>query len=462
MSSVRLFRIHLPVSLLILLGVEALILGGAFAAGAVWPAGEGRLTAPVVPVTTLFVVVSVLAMAAMGLFQIRLRASASDVIARMVVVFLLSGGVVAAVLYVVPEFNIGRGRFVLAGAVASLVVMAVHTGFIALADVDRWKRRVLVLGAGEKARELTKLRRRSDRRTFSVVGYLPSVGEQVRVASEPVLNPDRTLSDLVQSLHIDEVVVAVTDYRQDFPLRELLDCRLSGTPVTDVANFLEREACKIDTAVTTPSWLVFADGYVDSPRRRFEKRAFDLVVGTLLLLAALPVMALTAVAIKIEDGMRAPVLYRQQRTGRNGVVFTVRKFRSMRIDAEADGKARWAQRDDARITRVGRAIRKWRIDELPQLLNVMEGTMSVVGPRPERPEFVEQLTRDIPYYAHRHRTKPGITGWAQLSYPYGASLHDAQEKLQYDLYYVKNQSLLLDLIIVLRTVEVVLFGKGAR
>jgi sugar transferase (PEP-CTERM system associated) len=245
------------------------------------------------------------------------------------------------------------------------------------------------------------------------------------------------------------------------PLAELMDCRLSGIRVCDVQQFIEREASKLDVDLLRPSWLVFSDGFIMSPRRRLSKRAFDLVASLGLLLLFWPVMIAITVAIWVESRYSGPILLRQQRVGLGGAPFELLKFRSMVRDAEPDGPV-WASHNELRVTRVGRVIRKTRLDELPQLINVLKGEMSFVGPRPERPVFVNQLKAKIPYYAERHRVKPGITGWAQLCYPYGASVEDAKEKLQYDLYYLKNHSILLDLIILLQTVEVVVIGRGAR
>jgi sugar transferase (PEP-CTERM system associated) len=263
-------------------------------------------------------------------------------------------------------------------------------------------------------------------------------------------------------LEIDEIVMAMDDRRQQFPLKDLLDCRLAGIEVIELASFLERETGKVYLDILIPSWMIFGAGFRRDVLRRYTEAAFDLAASFALLLIALPVMAITVLAIKIEEGISAPVLYGQPRVGYGGRVFRVLKFRSMRVDAEKDGRARWATANDDRVTRVGRFIRKVRIDELPQLFNVLAGRMSFVGPRPERPEFVKELNEKIPYYDVRHAVKPGITGWAQLCYPYGASEQDATEKLQYDLYYVKNHSLVFDILILLQTVEVILFGKGAR
>ncbi len=239
-----------------------------------------------------------------------------------------------------------------------------------------------------------------------------------------------------------------------------MECRLSGILVSDVQMFIEREACKIDVDLLRPSWLVFSGGFATGTWHSLVKRTFDVLASVLLLAMTWPIMLLTVICIGVSNRFRDPVLYRQRRVGLNGRVFRVLKFRSM--NAADEDEAQWTSRDDPRITRIGAIIRKTRIDELPQLFNVLKGDMSFVGPRPERPVFVAELGKKIPFYDERHRIKPGITGWAQLCYPYGASIEDAKEKLQYDLYYLKNQSILLDLIILLQTVEIVLVGEGAR
>ena len=258
---------------------------------------------------------------------------------------------------------------------------------------------------------------------------------------------------------IGEIVVAVDDQRLGLPVNELLQCKLAGIHITDVLTFVEREAQRIDVSLLKPSWLIFSDGCGNRGVRRWSMRIFDMFAAGLLLALTWPLMMFAVIAIKIEDGLRAPVLYSQERVGLNGKVFKVHKFRSMIENAEKGG-AQWAQKNDMRVTRVGEFIRKYRIDELPQLFNILVGDMAFVGPRPERPVFVDQLTQELPYYGERHRVKPGLTGWAQLNYPYGASVADSLRKLEYDMYYVKNNSLLLDVMILLQTAEVVLFGRG--
>ncbi|MEO1421341.1 MAG: TIGR03013 family XrtA/PEP-CTERM system glycosyltransferase, partial [Pseudomonadota bacterium] len=269
----------------------------------------------------------------------------------------------------------------------------------------------------------------------------------------------RSLIEYCQRHEIDEIVIAQDDRRGKLPIRELLECRRESIDITDVMNFLERETGKLNLNLVSPSWLIFENGFRRQLPRRIAQRVFDVLSSSAVLLLASPIMLVTAILIYLEDGR--PIFYRQERVGKGNIRFNVLKFRSMRTDAEAEGKAVWAKQDDDRVTKVGRVIRKLRIDELPQLINVLAGHMSVVGPRPERPEFVEKLSEQIPYYLERHRIKPGITGWEHLD-THGSSEKDAFEKLQYDLYYVKNRTLVFDFMILLQTAEVVLWQKGAR
>jgi sugar transferase (PEP-CTERM system associated) len=332
--------------------------------------------------------------------------------------------------------------------------------FWRIVEQDAFRRRVLVYGAGKRASRLLELRRRSDQRGFRIVAFMPAPGDTELIKDGRVVEPKFPLLDYVKQEQIDEIIVAMDDRRTGFPLRDLLDCRFQGVRVLDLLTFLERETGKVKVDLVTPSWLIFADGFAGDPRRQFVSRCVDIVVSGVLAVVALPIMALVAMAVAIEDGM--PVLYRQRRVGLMGKEFTLYKFRSMYTNAESDGKARWASAQDSRVTRVGAVIRKLRLDELPQVFNVLRGEMSLVGPRPERPEFVARLAQVIPYYHERHCVKPGITGWAQLCYPYGSSDEDSMEKLQFDLYYVKHRSLTFDLMVLIQTAEVVLWGKGAR
>lgn len=322
-------------------------------------------------------------------------------------------------------------------------------------------RRVIIFGAGAEAAAVGKELEASDPDVW-ISGYYPSPSDNgASIPDHLVLSRSQLLSDTASMMRTDEIIVAVRERRGGvMPLRELLDCKLSGVSVVDLATYFERELGQIRLESLHAGWLIFGDGFRQGVGRTFMKRVFDIFCASILLVMALPVMCLAALLIVIEDGF--PVFYRQERVGRNGRIFNVIKFRSMRKDAESDGKPKWATANDNRITRIGHIIRKLRIDELPQLYTVLVGDMSLVGPRPERPYFVDQLTREIPFYAVRHSVKPGVTGWAQVSYHYGASVDDSLQKLQYDLYYVKNHTLFLDVVVLFETVGVVLTGKGAQ
>jgi sugar transferase (PEP-CTERM system associated) len=323
-------------------------------------------------------------------------------------------------------------------------------------------RRVLVLGTGAEARMVESSLALANARRVQLVGFYPlDKVQDSAVSPKQVITRTGTLEEVVQALDVDEVIVAVRQQRGGvLPLRSLLECRLHGVRITDLPGFFERVHCQIPIDSLKASWLIYGHGFRQGRLRTFVKRVFDLAAASALLILTLPVMALTAIAIVIESGF--PIIYRQERVGVRGDPFNVLKFRSMRQDAEKDGKAKWATQNDPRVTSFGRFLRRTRIDELPQLINVFRGEMSFVGPRPERAVFVEMLTDQIPFYAVRHSVKPGITGWAQVRYSYGANVEESLKKLEYDLYYVKNHTLMLDLRILFETVRVVLSGSGAR
>jgi sugar transferase (PEP-CTERM system associated) len=324
-------------------------------------------------------------------------------------------------------------------------------------------RRLLILGTGEDALRLDRMKGVGQGRApgYSIVGFYP-----LGVAKPPLVAASRVLSawslrETVERTQADELVVAVREQRGGvLPIKELLDCRLAGVRVTTLAAFFECAHGRIPVESLRASWLIYGDGFRQSWQRQSIKRLSDVIACLIISAAALPVLLLTALAIRIESG--GPILFRQERVGAGGRVFTMLKFRSMAQDAERDGVARWAMEHDPRVSTVGRFIRRARIDELPQLVNVLKGEMSFVGPRPERPQFVRSFVEKVPYYAVRHAVKPGITGWAQIHCNYAASIEDSVTKLEYDLYYVKNHRLLLDLRILLETVVVVLSSRGAR
>ena len=411
----------------------------------------------------LFAVTLMLGLAAMGQYQTHMRVSWFGLLARQLVGFALGGLGLVVAYYVLPKAHMGRGVLGIALAVGFVMVTAFRAGFLRLVEVEAFKRRVLILGSGDRASQIhNRMRRRSDRRGFVVVGFIPRPGETVSVPANLLVAPDAPLDVWAERHAIDEIVVGVDDRRGNLMMDELLECRQLGIEVTDLTTFFERESGRVQLALTYPSWLVYSGGFYASPMRRLSKRCFDIAAAVLVLALTWPMMLLTVLAIRFESGPGQPILYRQERVGVRGRTFWLIKFRSMRTDAERDGVARWASKDDDRVTRVGRFIRKVRLDELPQLWNVLKGEMSFIGPRPERPQFVADLAQKIHYYNLRHCLKPGLAGWAQLRYPYGASEDDAAEKLKYDLYYVKIINLLFDLLILIQTVEVMLFRRGAR
>jgi sugar transferase (PEP-CTERM system associated) len=425
--------------------------------------GVDSLQGPMVYRGLVFAAVMFVSMAAMGLYNARQRSRLAGLLARVAASVLTGTVILAVVFYLFPDLEIGRGALMLAIAVSFSAVVMVRTIWDTLVDEDLFKRRVLIYGAGRRAGSIARLRRRSDRRGFVTVGYLPAAGDAPSEIpeSDKIQRPSDLLGLCARS-RVDEIVVAMDDRRQQFPMEELLECRLEGVEITELVSFLERETGKVRLDILNPSWMIFSDGFRQGRVHGTLERVFDIVASFVLLVLAAPFMLLTALAIKLTEGPRASVFYRQVRVGQYGKPFRLLKFRSMTENAEADGKPQWAQKNDNRVTRVGAFIRNTRIDELPQILNVLRGEMSFVGPRPERPEFVAELNERIPYYRERHSIKPGITGWAQLCYPYGSSEQDATEKLQYDLFYVKNHSLLFYIAILVQTVEVIVWRKGAR
>ena len=368
--------------------------------------------------------------------------------------------VLAAACVAVPSLILDPGVFVTALLVFVVAVIAWRVTFNYVARGPHLEERVLIFGTGPTARMLARQIGSQQDFLYRLVGFVDEGEDHNYVRQHDILGNATDLDRLVAQRRIDRIVVGLSDRRGHLPIDALLRAKLSGVRVEDATTTYERLTGKILIDDLKPSWLVFSDGFRASRWTRFVKRMLDLALSIILALLTAPLMMLTALAIRLDS--RGPILYSQERIGENGRVFTVHKFRSMRTDAEQAGRPVWARDKDDRITRVGRFIRKARLDELPQLWNVMRGNMSFVGPRPERPFFVEQLAREIPFYMQRHAVKPGLTGWAQVKYEYGSSIEDAMEKLRYDLYYIKHLSVFFDLTIVLDTVKVVLFGKGAK
>jgi len=421
-----------------------------------------RIIGPLAPKAGIVAVVLLASLIAMGLYHFHQRFYFREAVARVLVGLIAGFLVLAVIFYGLPIFSLSREVASIAAGYSLVLLLLVRLYLVRTVDENAFRMRTIVYGAGDRAASISDLRRRADRRGFVIVGNIAAPGDTGIHTNNSLQSNGLSILDLAIENNADEIVVAMDDRRGNFPIRELLDAKLRGIDVIDILEFLERETGKIRIDLVSPGWLIFQPGFRKSRTRLFAKRTIDTLASGLLLVLTWPIMLLIALAIKIEDGLRAPVMYRQIRVGRGNRNFSVLKFRSMRVNAESDGKAVWATENDSRVTKVGDFLRRSRLDELPQVFNVLAGDMSLVGPRPERPEFVESLRESVPYYSERHTVKPGVTGWAQVRYSYGASEEDAAEKLQYDLYYVKNQSVILDILIILQTVEVVLWGKGAR
>jgi sugar transferase (PEP-CTERM system associated) len=410
----------------------------------------------------VFAVVIVTLNIAFGMYQRADKLTSSTYLVRMLLVPVIGVPLAYLIVDVLPtgrllQDNVGTAVLVAIGGlllIRHVVVLPLVANLV--------PHRVLVLGTGPEARLVEASLSAANLPGMNLVGFfaLDKVKEMV-VSPQRVIARGGPLEQAVRQLRINEIIVAVRQQRGGvLPLRSLLDCRLDGVRVTDLSHFFERVHGQVPIESLKASWLIYGSGYRQNWRRTFMKRVFDIAVAAVLLVVTFPIMLVAAILITLEDG--EPIIYRQQRVGARGARFTLLKFRSMAKNAEEDGKASWASVNDVRVTRIGRFLRRTRIDELPQLLNVLKGEMSFVGPRPERPEFVAMLTEQIPFYAVRHSVKPGLTGWAQVRYSYGATVEQSVKKLEYDLYYVKNHTLVLDLVILLETVRVVLLGEGAR
>ena len=460
----RLFKHYVPYAVLFLALVDlALLLSAAEMA---WVVRARQIGMEVEPVTLRywpllnFAVTLQLAMVAVGVYGTDAFQSLRFAAARLVVAICLGVIFLSVVYFALPGYTLWRSNSLYAMGFALVFLISVRFLLARMFGSEAFKRRVLVLGAGQRAARLGRLG--ADRATsFLVVGHI-DMGDCESVVATAV--PRAAIDDLANyaaRLGANEVVLALEERRKAMPVADLLHIRTLGVHVNEISTFLERETGRVDLRSINPSWLIFSDGFSSGRRlSSLAKRLFDMGVAALLLTLTLPIIVVTAILIKL--GSRGPAFYRQTRTGLYGQPFDILKLRSMRQDAEVAGKAVWAEADDPRITRVGRFIRKVRIDELPQVWTVLKGEMSFVGPRPERPEFVAELSKKIPFYAERHVVKPGITGWAQINYPYGANLDDARQKLEYDLYYAKNYTPFLDVVIILQTIRVVLFPDGAR
>ncbi len=411
------------------------------------------------PVAT-FALANLFAMMAVGMYGTAALRAMGFATARLLAAISLGVIFLSVVRFLLPDVTLWRANSLYAMALAIGALLVIRLMLTQSAGADAFRRRILVLGAGPRAARLAALAE-APGSGLNIVGFVAMEESERAVPGALPRASVASLADHAVALGAGEVVLAMEERRGALPLGDLLRVKTTGVHVNDMASFLERETGRVDLATTNPSFLIFSDGFSAGQRiAKVSKRLFDIAASLAVLVIGLPLILLAGIAVKLDS--KGPIFYRQPRVGLFGQTYNIVKIRSMRTDAEAAGQAVWASENDPRVTRVGQIIRKLRIDELPQTWCVLKGEMSFVGPRPERPSFVEELTRALPYYAERHMVKPGLTGWAQINYPYGASIEDARVKLEYDLYYAKNYSPFLDLLILLQTVRVVLWPEGAR
>ncbi|MGD8325823.1 MAG: TIGR03013 family PEP-CTERM/XrtA system glycosyltransferase [Sphingomonadales bacterium] len=461
----RVFKHHVPKSLVILGLLEALVLMASIEFGArlrlesidttVTPFLE-RL-----PATLTFTAIVYIAMLAVGMYQQECCRDLRMTFIRMVAAFAGSMAVMALVFYITPQLLIWRSIAAIALIFATVGIMVTRYVFQHVVDMSVFKRGIVVLGAGKRAAKIRELERRGNSAGFRVMSYVRMRDDETEIPDAKPGEEIDSLHDFVDQLQVHELVLANEERRGTMPVSELIQCKLRGMRIFDLNQFLERETGKVELEGLQPSWIIFSDGFTFTKEANAVlKRLFDIMASLGLLILTLPILIIAALLIKLTSA--GPVFYRQERIGKFGKRFNVIKFRSMYVNAEDRSGPQWAEENDPRITPIGRLLRITRIDEIPQIFNVLMGDMSFVGPRPERSVFVNELAKEIPFYAERHAVKPGITGWAQLNYPYGASVQDARAKLEYDLYYVKNFSVFLDLLILIQTVRVILWQNGVR
>lgn len=459
---VRVFGHSLPIPPLILALVESVLLSLLLYA-ITRPLGNEyfETEAGMMALCVVMSLSAITAMLAVGLYAPETLLDRRGTIGRALVAVMLAAPLTFLVTLIFhawsgPLYDLGSYWRVEAALIWLLCLSFTRAIFSRISDLTIFRRRVLVVGSGSRALKIERLAANGAVAPFMPVAFINACGD-LRLVKSSICDAgsdDHTIERMARDHRARKIVVA-TDDRRGLPVKQLLRCRLSGIEVIDYLAFYERETGRVDLDALQPSWFILSDEFRFGPVSEFIKRSFDLIASCLMLALVFPVLVITALAIKLDS--RDPIFYRQERVGRHGCPFVLLKFRSMRIDAEREGAPMWAQPNDTRVTRVGAFIRKFRIDELPQLLNVLRGHMSVVGPRPERPFFVQHLGQVVPFYGERHVVRPGITGWAQINYPYGASIEDARQKLSYDLYYLKKRTLFLDFAILIQTARVILW-----
>ncbi len=396
----------------------------------------------------------------MELYNNEVNSSRTMILIRVAGTTLIAYVILSAVFYLLPpQLRLWRGEVLLSLFLVSAGQFLWHVFWLNFISATAFAKKVLVIGTGPLANKIGRLIVNTNHR-HTLAGYYQCSVEETFVPSNAIVGTGDDIATAVTRAKASKIVVSLSDRRRTLPIDGILACKLKGIEVIDAPTFYEQLTGKLFIEAITPGWFVFSDGFKLTPLKILIKNTLDKLFALCLFIVTLPLFPIIALLIKLES--RGPVFYRQIRVGRGERLISIYKFRSMHQDAENGSGAVWAKKNDMRVTRIGRVLRKTRLDEIPQLINVLKGEMSFIGPRPERPEFVEKLKEIIPYYSERHSVKPGITGWAQVKYPYGASVEDAIEKLRYDLYYIKNLSLMFDTYILVETVRVVLFRKGSR
>ncbi|WP_312488735.1 TIGR03013 family XrtA/PEP-CTERM system glycosyltransferase [Sphingomonas sp.] len=461
---IRVFKHYVPPAVLLLGVVDFALLMTAAELG--WEMRARQIGYPVgstiehLPQILSFAIPLQIGLTAVGAYTAASFLSLRFAAARLIVAISMGVILLSLIYFFFPDLSYWRSSLFYSMVIAVGLLVVVRGLLGRSLGGDRFKRRVVLMGAGERAGRIAALAGQPGC-NFVIAGVIAMNTNETALPDAIPRSAIPNLQGFVIDRRATEVVLAIQERRNALPYQDLLRVRTAGVQVSELSSFLERETGRIDLASVSHSWLIFSDGFASGRMwSAMVKRAFDIMVSLILLTVALPVILITALAIRLES--KGSAFYRQRRVGLYNQTFDIPKLRSMRQDAELAGQAVWAEKDDPRITRIGRFIRKVRIDELPQIWSVLLGEMSFVGPRPERPQFVEQLEQQIPFYAERHMVKPGITGWAQLNYPYGASIEDARHKLEYDLYYAKNYSPFLDALILVQTLRVILWPSGAR
>jgi sugar transferase (PEP-CTERM system associated) len=461
---IRLFKHYVPHAVLLLGLLDFMLLLGAAEGGWILRARQIGMDVDHVmnrigPLLSFGIAIQT-AMIAVGVYGTEALQSFRYALARLLVAISLGVLFLSVMHFALPDITLWRSNSLYAMGLAIGLLLLIRLLLGSMLGGEAFKRRLVVLGAGNRANRIREIEERRGS-GFLVVGYI-AMNDGAQVIPEAInRSAIYNLADFVVRLGASEVVLALEERRNALPLGDLLRIKTTGVHVNEISTFLERETGRVDLDSVNPSWLIFSDGF--SAGRRLSsiaKRLFDIIASSILLLLTGPIILLAALLVKLTS--KGPAFYRQQRVGLFGEEFWIVKLRTMRQDAEVEGQAIWAEKDDPRITRLGYWLRKLRIDELPQTWTVLKGEMSFVGPRPERRQFVEDLEQHLRYYAERHMVKPGITGWAQINYPYGASIEDSRHKLEYDLYYAKNYTPFLDLLILLQTLRVILWPEGAR